>query len=234
MPLGTRTKGVLMMEKERQLLVIFPHPDDEAFGVSGTIATHVKNGTPVTYACLTLGEMGRNMGNPPFATRESLPKIRKQELQNAASILGINDLRMLGYRDKTVEFEDEAKLANHMAEIIAEVNPSLVITFYPGYSVHPDHDATGAAVVRAIEQIPENKRPKLHCVAFSKNCVDELGEPDIQHNVSAATQIKLETIKAHKSQTQLMAAEMAEKLKNNDPQALAWIQNERFWTYKFK
>lgn len=46
------------MEKERQVLVVFPHPDDEAFGVSGTIATHIENGTPVTYACLTLGEMG--------------------------------------------------------------------------------------------------------------------------------------------------------------------------------
>lgn len=53
-----------MMEKERQVLVIFPHPDDEAFGVSGTIAKHIQNGTPVTYACLTLGEMGRNMGDP--------------------------------------------------------------------------------------------------------------------------------------------------------------------------
>lgn len=66
------------MEKERQVLVIFPHPDDEAFGVSGTIATHIQNGTPVTYACLTLGEMGRNMGNPPFANRETLPDIRKK------------------------------------------------------------------------------------------------------------------------------------------------------------
>ena len=35
------------MEKERQLLVIFPHPDDEAYGVSGTIATHVQNGRPL-------------------------------------------------------------------------------------------------------------------------------------------------------------------------------------------
>src|SRR3954451_24929764 len=75
------------MEKERHVLVIFPHPDDEAFGVSGTIASHIENHTPVTYVCLTLGEMGRNLGNPPFATRESLPKIRKKELIDAANAL---------------------------------------------------------------------------------------------------------------------------------------------------
>lgn len=221
------------MEKERQILVIFPHPDDEAFGVSGTIASYTKNGTPVTYACLTLGEMGRNMGNPPFATRETLPKIRKQELQDAAAILGIRDLRMLGLRDKTIEFEDGEKMANLVASLIQELNPSLIITFYPGYSVHPDHDATGAAVVRAVARFPVQDRPKLHCVAFAKNCEEELGAPDIINNISEVTEIKIKTIKAHRSQTQLMAAEMEEKLKKKDPQTLAWLQNERFWTYKF-
>lgn len=222
------------MEKERQLLVVFPHPDDEAFGVSGTIATHIENGTPVTYACLTLGEMGRNMGNPPFCNRESLPKIRKQELQNAADVLGIKDLRMLGYRDKTVEFEDEEKLVNHIGSIIDELKPSLIISFYPGYSVHPDHEATGAAVVEAVRRLPKSERPKLNLVAFSKNCVDELGQPDIINHVPNVTPKKIAAIKAHKSQTQLMVAEMEEKLKNNDPQITAWLQNERFWTYHFE
>src|SRR5574342_589666 len=175
----------MLMEKERHVLVVFPHPDDEAFGVSGTIASHVNMGTPVTYACLTLGQMGRNMGNPPFANRETLPIIRTQELKEAARALGISDLRMLGFRDKTVEFEDEDKLTNLMSSLIAELNPSLVITFYPGYSVHPDHEATGAAVVRAVERMPEADRPKLHCVAFSRNCVEELGQPDIVHDISA-------------------------------------------------
>jgi N-acetylglucosamine malate deacetylase 2 len=221
------------MEKERHVLVIFPHPDDEAFGVSGTIATHVNSGTPVTYACLTLGQMGRNLGNPPFATRESLPLIRRKELKEAARVLGIQDLRMLGYRDKTIEFEDEKLLTDHLFSIVEEVNPSLVISFYPGYSVHPDHDATGAAVVRALERLPVQDRPKLHCVAFSNNCVDELGEADILNDVSAVVDQKLAAIKAHLSQTQLMAAQTEEKLKNKDPQATAWIQNERFWTYKF-
>ncbi|MCA1033317.1 bacillithiol biosynthesis deacetylase BshB2 [Bacillus infantis] len=222
------------MDKERHVLVIFPHPDDEAFGVSGTIASHVNSGTPVTYACLTLGQMGRNLGNPPFATRESLPLIRRKELKEAARVLGIQDLRMLGYRDKTIEFEDEKLLTDHLFSIVEEVNPSLVISFYPGYSVHPDHDATGAAVVRALERLSEQDRPKLHCVAFSNNCVDELGEADILNDVSAVVDQKLAAIKAHLSQTQLMAAQTEEKLKNKDPQATAWIQNERFWTYKFQ
>jgi bacillithiol biosynthesis deacetylase BshB2 len=221
------------MEKERSVLVVFPHPDDEAFGVSGTIATHVQNGTPVIYACLTLGEMGRNMGNPPFTNRENLPKIRKEELKEAASVLGIQDLRMLGYRDKTIEFEDEEKLANKMLELIEEVNPSLIITFYPGYSVHPDHDATGAAVVRAVEKMSANVRPTLHCVAFSKNCVEELGEPDILNDISPVTETKLAAIQAHRSQTEQMFIGMEEKLKNQDPQVMMWINNERFWTYKF-
>ncbi|WP_413305092.1 bacillithiol biosynthesis deacetylase BshB2 [Bacillus sp. 1P10SD] len=221
------------MKKERHVLVVFPHPDDEAFGVSGTIATHVQNGTPVTYACLTLGEMGRNMGNPPFTNRENLPKIRKQELKEAARILGIQDLRMLGFRDKTIEFEDEEKLTNTMSALIDELNPSLIITFYPGYSVHPDHDATGAAVVRAVEKMPATARPTLHCVAFSNNCVEELGEPDIINNITPVGQTKLAAIQAHRSQTEQMFIGMEEKLKNQDPQVMIWINNERFWTYKF-
>ncbi|WP_282141204.1 bacillithiol biosynthesis deacetylase BshB2 [Cytobacillus oceanisediminis] len=221
------------MEKERHVLVIFPHPDDEAFGVSGTISLHIDNGTPVTYACLTLGEMGRNMGNPPFATRETLPKIRKEELEEAARVLGIQDLRMLGYRDKTVEFEDEEKLANRLGVIIGETNPSLIITFYPGYAVHPDHDATGAAVIRAVKELPADKLPKVHCVAFSNNCEEEIGQADIVNDVSAVADRKVAAIKAHASQTQLMAANMEESIKKQEPEVLARMYKERFWTYKF-
>ncbi len=57
------------MTDERHVLVIFPHPDDETFSSAGTpLASYIK-GIPVTYACLTLGQMGRNLGNPHFAKR---------------------------------------------------------------------------------------------------------------------------------------------------------------------
>ncbi|SFA51235.1 bacillithiol biosynthesis deacetylase BshB2 [Parageobacillus thermantarcticus] len=215
---------------ERHILVVFPHPDDEAFGVSGTLAQHAENGTPITYACLTLGEMGRNMGVPPFANRETLPLIRKKELEEACKAIGIGDLRLLGYRDKTVEFEDEELLADRIGEIIAEINPSLVITFYPGYSVHPDHDACGAAVIRALKRLPKDKRPTVHCVAFSKNCEQDLGKPDVIRDVSAVIDKKLAAIQAHRSQTEGLMKAAAKR----GGDALEWLKTELFWTYKWE
>lgn len=222
-----------MIEKERHVLVIFPHPDDEAFGVSGTIASYNKMGTPVTYACLTLGEMGRNLGNPPFATRESLPQIRKRELQNAAIAMGIRDLRMLGFRDKTVEFEDVEKVADVFNDMIEELNPSLIITFYPGYAVHPDHDATGRAVLRAVERLPKEERPKLFLVAFSNNCEEELGKPNVTHDISASSKEKIAAMQAHESQTGYFFDEMVKNYEDGDPETIKRINYEWFWTYQW-
>lgn len=208
------------------LLVIFPHPDDEAFGVSGTIAQHTKKGLPVTYICLTLGQMGRNMGNPPFATRESLPLIRQRELKDACDAVGIQDLRQFGLRDKTVEFEDEKFLADQFLAVIDEVKPTRLITFYPGYSVHPDHEATARAVVRAVGSMPEMDRPELLCVAFAKNSEEDLGAPHVVTDISDVFEEKMNCIKAHRSQTQWLVESV-----DKDPAMLAWVKNERFWRY---
>ncbi|MEG6574358.1 bacillithiol biosynthesis deacetylase BshB2 [Caldibacillus debilis] len=222
-----------MFEQEKHVLVVFPHPDDEAFGVSGTIATFIRNGTPLTYACLTLGEMGRNLGNPPFATRESLPGIRKRELLEAAKQMGIRDLRMMGFRDKLLEFEEE-KLTESIFSLIRELDPSLIITFYPGYSVHPDHEACGRSVVRAVKRLAGKKRPKLHCVAFSNDCEKELGKPDIIHDIRQVSDVKLKTIKAHRSQTFFFVQQLEEGIAKKDPEALKWLQYERFWSYQWE
>ena len=55
------------------------------------------------------------LGNPPFATRESLPEIRRKELSKACEAMGIEDLRMMGLRDKTIEFEDDEKMVKLVA-----------------------------------------------------------------------------------------------------------------------
>lgn len=218
-----------MMEKH--VLVVFPHPDDEAFGVAGTIMSHVDQGTPVTYICLTLGEMGRNMGKPRIANRETLPQIRKRELENACEILGVKDLRLFGYRDKTVEFVDEEALMKRIEEVLIELEPSLVITFYPGFAVHPDHNATGKAVIDAVKRLPKEKRPKIHAVAFSPGCEKIIGPPDVVVHIDKYAERKLKVIEAHESQTAGMIQIIKEKYNENDKEVVERFMKEIFWTY---
>lgn len=219
------------MKKERHILVVFPHPDDETYAAAGTLAMHAAQGTPITYACWTLGEMGRNVGRPPSITRESLPKIRKKELIKASEIIGISDLRMLGFRDKTLEFEKEETLVSIVENIVREVRPSLVISFYPGYSVHPDHEASARAVVKALRRLKEEERPTLYCVAFARNHEQKIGKPDVVIDISPYVEIKKAALYAHLSQTAWQLVELEKKWAENDEEAWRWIRYERFWTY---
>ena len=169
--------------ENKHALVILPHPDDECFATGGTILLYKEQGYKVTYLCMTMGEMGRNFGKPPIANRESLPSIRKKELEQACEILGVDELLLYGLRDKTIEFMDEEKLASRLKKTIEEINPSVVLTFYPGYSIHPDHDACGEVVVKAVHQIEKETRPLLYAMAITAGCIKHIGKPDIVYDV---------------------------------------------------
>lgn len=195
---------------EKHVVVIYPHPDDESFGAAGTIIHFREQGVPVTYVCGTLGEMGRNMGSPIFANRETLPKIREKELIAACEKLDIN-LHLLGYRDKTMEFEDTLQLATHIQQVLEEMKPSLVITHYPDHGVHPDHNALGAATIEAVRLMEEEKRPTVWASAITKNFEDVLGKPDIIHNVTSVFDQKMDAILTHKSQAEGMLKRYEER-----------------------
>jgi len=214
-----------------RILVVFPHPDDEAFGASGTLAKHIAGGAQVTYACLTLGEMGRNMGIPPFANRVTLPAIRKEELEASCRAIGIQDLRMLGFHDKMIEFEDQQLLDSQIEALLGELHPSLVITFYPGYSVHPDHDATGASVIRTISRMSAAERPLVHCIAFANNHEQAIGKADLTVDVTPFIMQKMTSIRAHRSQFQ--AAELVGSQELTEEEILGRFGTEQFWTYRF-
>ncbi|GMK45914.1 MULTISPECIES: bacillithiol biosynthesis deacetylase BshB2 [Paenibacillus] len=215
-----------------RILVVLPHPDDEAFTMSGTLAQLIDQGAQVTYACLTLGEMARNMGFPPFASRITLPQIRRGELEESCAAIGIQDLRMLGFHDKTIEFEDKVFLDEHIHALIEEVKPDVIFTFYPGYSVHPDHDATGEAVVRTVGRLPEEERPPVYCVAFSRNHEQFIGKPDISFDVRDYTKNKMASIRAHRSQ--FNSSEIFGNKQHTDKEVQERLGTERFWTYKFE
>lgn len=218
---------------ENHVVVIYPHPDDESFGAAGTITKFREQGIPVTYLCGTLGEMGRNMGSPAFANRETLPEIRKKELVEACRQLDL-ELRMLGYRDKTIEFEDRREVAEDLKAILDEIQPSLVITHYPEHAVHPDHNAMGAAAIEAVQLMEPENRPTVWAQAITNHHVNELGHPDIENDVTPFFDKKMEAILSHKSQASGIIGQFSESPNTaNDlkEEAKKQLGKEQFYTW---
>ncbi|MDB5056093.1 MAG: bacillithiol biosynthesis deacetylase BshB2, partial [Bacilli bacterium] len=162
----------------------------------------------------------------------TLPAIRKKELEASCRAIGIQDLRLLGFHDKMIEFEDKEQLDGRIEALMKELHPSLVITFYPNYSVHPDHDACGAAVIRTIGRMTKDQRPPVHCIAFAKNLEQAIGKPDVINDVKDYLKQKMESIQAHRSQFQAVELLGSNKLKDKEIQER--FGTERFWTYPFE
>ncbi|HEX6987827.1 MAG TPA: bacillithiol biosynthesis deacetylase BshB2 [Bacillota bacterium] len=218
-----------VLSGERRLLVVLAHPDDEAFGCTGVMAILRRRGVPVTYVCATMGQMGRLMGRPPFATRESLPVLRRRELAEAMRIAGVDDVRLLGLWDKTVEFEDPDALAQRIAAIIDDVRPSTLITFHPEHSGHPDHHAVGRATLAALDRSTVVPRPRVWMPAIRSDEV-KLDLPIETVDISAVSQLKRAAFAAHRSQT----TGWDERLAANEEMRtrFEWIfREERFWVW---
>jgi N-acetyl-1-D-myo-inositol-2-amino-2-deoxy-alpha-D-glucopyranoside deacetylase len=146
----------------RALIFVGAHPDDESFGVGGTLAQYAAAGIRVYYVCGTRGEVGEV---PPEMMEgfDSIAELRTHELKCAADILGLADVIYLGYRDSGMPGTEDNKHPQALAaapldEVVGRIvaqfrrlKPQVVITFDPigGYH-HPDHVAIHHAAVRAF------------------------------------------------------------------------------------
>lgn len=151
-----------MMKKQKRLLYFGAHPDDETFGMGSTLAQYAAAGAQVYCVVSTRGEAGTVdpellKGYPSIGDR------RWAELKAAAEILGLTEIRWLGYRDsgmrgtkdnqhpKALAMAPLEDVAAKIVKIIRELKPDVVVTHDAGGGYgHPDHIATHNGAVAAF------------------------------------------------------------------------------------
>jgi LmbE family N-acetylglucosaminyl deacetylase len=150
-------------DKGLALLAVLAHPDDESFGMGGTLALYARRGVAVHLVCATRGEAG-DVEEQHLSGKDSIAHLREDELRCAAQILGLAGVHFLGYRDSGMAGSPEnrhplalasAPLDEVTARIVCyirRIKPQVILTFDPigGYR-HPDHIAVHQATVRAFE-----------------------------------------------------------------------------------
>lgn len=176
-------------QKRPVLLAILAHPDDESFGMGGTLATYARRGVDVHLVCATRGEAGE-VSEEYLKGFKSIADKRVAELRCAAGILGLVGVEFLEYRDSGMAGSPDnqhpkALAAAPLEQVVADLvpyirrlKPQVIITFDPigGYR-HPDHIAIHLAATRAFSSaadpdfpsdLPPHQAQKLYYHTFSR------------------------------------------------------------------
>lgn len=196
-----------------RLLVVTAHPDDVDFGAAGTVATFVAAGIEVSYCIVTDGDAG---GIDHDATREEVAALRRSEQQAAAAVLGVDDVRFLGYRDGELTVSHD--LRRDISRVIRQVRPQLMLIQSPDrnwsriYASHPDHMAAGEAAIFAV--YPDARNPFAHRTLLNDEGLDAwtvpevwvFGTPTPNHWVDVTEHLdrKIAALREHHSQTDHM------------------------------
>lgn len=179
------------------ILAIAAHPDDAELSCSGTLIKEAQSGKAVGILDLTRGEMG---------TRGT-PEDRDAEAAAASAIMGLQLRENLGFRDGFFKNDETHQLA--IIQILRKYQPDMVLA-NAIYDRHPDH-GRGAALareacflsgLRRIETKDEKGepqeawRPKTVCHYIQDRWI----KPDFVVDISETMELKMEAIKAFKTQ----------------------------------
>lgn len=170
------------------VLVIAPHPDDEAIGCGGAVCKHAAAGDRVTTAFLTSGELGLKR-----LPREKAWQMRETEAQSSAKILGISSVEFLRLPD-WMAGDQIAEGARRLLPVLAREKPAVI--YLPHSSEwHPDHRAAMPILRAAVRRIG-TATPDLRGY--------EVWTPLSEfHHVVDITEVlpqKLRALRAHRSQ----------------------------------
>ena len=194
----------------QRVLMVAAHPDDIDFTAAGTVALWTDAGIEVTYCLVTDGDAG---GFDESLPRAEMAPMRRKEQTAAAEVLGVTDLRFLGYPDGRVE--PSLELRRDLSRVIRQVCPDRLVCPSPDRNYvrvagsHPDHRAVGSAALDAV--YPDARNP----FAWPELLADELLEPwtvrevwvsaapgaDHYVNITDVFPRKIAALRAHESQT---------------------------------
>jgi LmbE family N-acetylglucosaminyl deacetylase len=212
----------------KRALAIGAHPDDIEFGSGGTLAMWAAAGCRVTMLVVTDGSKG---SWDPDADPARLAETRRTEQQAAATQLGASEVLHLGHVDGELEYT--MALREEMCRHIREIRPDVVLSHDPWqrYQLHPDHRATGWAVMDGVIAARDHLFfPGQGLDAHRPTAVLlwSADEPDHWEDISSSFPHKIDALLCHTSQgTSTMGG--AER---NDDNLSAFLDRMSGWARK--
>lgn len=181
-----------------RVLVIAPHPDDDAIGCGGSIIQHIQRGDTVNVVYVTSGEHGSPVYAPP-----ELAKIREEEAAKCAAILGVQHLTFLRQPDGNVGYSID--LVNQFIQLIRTDKPDALYLPHSDDG-HKDHQQTFQIVIEAVGRAQGDSFPEWGGKAWNIETIlgYEVWTPltrfQYVNDISDVIETKINALQEHRSQ----------------------------------
>lgn len=134
--------------KNKRVLFVFPHPDDESVMAGGLIQRLIGLGFEVTVLSITEGESGKIHIN---GKGRSVREIRSSEFAKAMAMLKVSDWVMWNFEDGRLRQKQDWK--KRLKKFVKQMNFGLVISYdLSGVSGHPDHISLSSELLALSRQ----------------------------------------------------------------------------------
>lgn len=141
---GYYYKDDMFKNKNRRILFIAPHVDDETIGAGATLIKHGKNEDEITCVYMADGS-----GAISELSKEELIEERKKEAMKIKEIVGMKEVKFMGMPDSEVEPNKEA--IEKLKKILDEVDPYIIYTPFL-IDGHPDHVNSSRILIEALRE----------------------------------------------------------------------------------
>lgn len=191
------------------LLFVFAHPDDDAFGPSGSLIKLAQE-YDIHFLCATKGEVGKNHGEN---TGQDIAEVRAREVRESAQVIGAKDVYFLGFRDGDLCNNSYHALAEKVQHYVDILKPEVLLTWEPmGVSGHIDHIVVSMVCHYVFYRNECIKTLMLYCLSeYQTNQFLEnyfIYRPpgyarhdiDVVYDISDVWDQKIQAMQCHKSQ----------------------------------
>lgn len=185
----------------KKVLVIAAHPDDEIYGMGGTIARLSADGVQVSLLIVTDGSTSQ------YRQCENLDSIieeKKEETKKASEIVGIKNVFYGNLQDMRLDQTDHIEINKVIEDIIRKIKPDTVFTHYWG-DVNLDHRRVYESTMVSTRPVFGQCVKEVYCYSVPSSTE---WEPAVHHgflpnyfvDISDYVDAKSNAIKAYKTE----------------------------------
>ena len=190
--------------REKKILIIAAHPDDEVLGCGGAMAKWANEGAEVHSLIMAEGATSRDKTRDRESRNVDLAHLGLAA-QKASDLLGIASVELLSYPDNRMDSVDLLEVVKSVEEQIKKINPDTVVTHHSA-DLNIDHQVIHEAVMAACR--PQPGHPVKRILSFEVPSSTEWQSPTFGNSfipnwfedISDTLELKIRALEAYETE----------------------------------